>query len=34
MSLGDLPFGLVREKGQEDSGMTKKSCIFAKDRIL
>lgn len=34
MSLGDLPFGLVREKRQEDSGMTKKSRIFAKDRIL
>ena len=34
MSLGDLPFSFAIEKGREDSGMTKKSRIFAKDRIL
>ena len=34
MSLGGIPFGFVSEKNREDSGMTKKSCNFARDRIL
>lgn len=34
MSLGGIPFGFVSEKNREDSGMTKKSCNFAYDRIL
>ena len=34
MCFGGLPFSFAIEKGREDSGMTKKSRIFAKDRIL
>lgn len=34
MCFGGLPFSIAIEKGREDSGMTKKSRIFAKDRIL
>jgi len=34
MCFGGLSFSFAIEKGREDSGMTKKSRIFAKDRIL
>ena len=34
MCFGGFPFSFAIEKGREDSGMTKKSRIFAKDRIL
>ena len=34
MCFGGLPFSIAIEKGREDTGMTKKSRIFAKDRIL
>ena len=34
MCFGGLPFSIAIEKGREDSGMTKKSRIFAKDIIL